>query len=118
MTDFSRLAMRCYSVQWRDQIFAKGYEFLSFARNMYKSIGKNTVKNFLIILNNLPQQHLKLLQKEPIKEKAEGTCDLIGNKIANRITKNSKTSPKNNSEANEEISSSFREWYTSSERRY
>ena len=32
---------------------------------------------------------------------AEATGDLIGNKIADRITKVSKTSPKINSEANE-----------------
>ena len=31
------------------------------------------------------------------------TVDLIGNKIADRITKVSKTSPKNNSETNKEI---------------
>ena len=33
--------MTRYSVQPRDLIFVKGYEFLSFARNM----GKNVVKN-------------------------------------------------------------------------
>ena len=37
--------MRRYSVQSRDQIFVKGYEFLSFARNMCKSIAKNKSKN-------------------------------------------------------------------------
>ena len=46
--------------------------------------------------------HLKLLQKEQLKKTAEATGDLIGNKIADRITKVSKTSPKNNPEANEE----------------
>ena len=40
---------------------------------------------------------LKLLQKT-----AEPTCDLIGNKIADKITRASKTSPKNNLETNEE----------------
>ena len=33
--------MTCYSVQQRDQIFEKGYGFLSFARNMGRNIGKN-----------------------------------------------------------------------------
>ena len=45
--------------------------------------------------------HLKLIQ---IAEKitAEATGDLIGNKIADRNTLVSKTSPKNNSQTNEE----------------
>ena len=39
------LQMRRYSVQPREQIFVKGYGFLSFAKNMVKSIGKNESKN-------------------------------------------------------------------------
>ena len=61
----------CYSVQPSDQIFAKGYGFWPFAKNISKNIGKNisknwvvnTVKNLLVILKNLQQMHLKLLQK-------------------------------------------------------
>ena len=37
--------MTCYSVQPRDQIFVKGYGFLSFARNMSRNIGNNISKN-------------------------------------------------------------------------
>ena len=37
--------MTWYWVQLRDRIFAKGYGFLSFARNMGKNIGKNISKN-------------------------------------------------------------------------
>ena len=64
--------MRC-SVQPRYRIFVKGYGFLVFAKNMGKSIGeiisknlrgKNTAKNFLIMINNLQQMHLKVLRKE------------------------------------------------------
>ena len=33
--------MTRYSVQPRDQIFVKGYIFLSFAKNMGRNIGKN-----------------------------------------------------------------------------
>ena len=61
-----------YLVQTRDQILAKGYGFLSFAKNMGKILIKiqiktwvvNTAKNVLIMLNNLQQMHLKLLRKE------------------------------------------------------
>ena len=37
--------MMRYSLQPRDQIFVKGYGFLSFAKNMGKNIGKNISKN-------------------------------------------------------------------------
>ena len=61
--------MTRYLVQPRDQIFVKGYGFLYFAESMCGNIGKNiskilsgkTVKNFLIMLNNLQQMRLKLL---------------------------------------------------------
>ena len=33
--------MTCYSVQPRDQIFVKGYGFLSFAKNKNKNTGRN-----------------------------------------------------------------------------
>ena len=33
-----------------------------------KTVGTNTVKNFLITLNNLPQIHFKLLQKKQFKK--------------------------------------------------
>ena len=37
-----------------------------------------------------------------MQKTAEATSDLIGNKIAEKITRVSKTSPMNNSETNEE----------------
>ena len=39
---------------------------------------------------------LKTASKRVVQKTAEGTGDLIGNKIAGRITKFSKTSPQNN----------------------
>ena len=66
----------------------------------------NIDRNFLIMVNNLPQIYLKLLQKEQcfkksnaskraIQKSAEATGDLFGNKIAHKITKISKTSKQN-----------------------
>ena len=46
--------------------------------------------------------HLKLLQKEQFRETAEATGDLIGNKIVNKITRDSLTSPQNISVKSEE----------------
>ena len=59
----------------------------------------------------------KLLQKESFKKKktAEATSDLIGNKIADKITRVSEISPKINSETNEE--EILREKYISPELR-
>ena len=38
--------MTRYSIQPRDPIFVKGYEFLSIAKKMGKNIGKNISKNW------------------------------------------------------------------------
>ena len=66
-----------YSVQPRDRIFVKCYGFLSFPKNMDKSIGKNISKKlsgkysqkiFLILLTNLLEMNLTLLQKESFKK--------------------------------------------------
>ena len=64
------------SVQPRDRIFVEGYGLLFFARNIGKMLLKievknyvvNTVRNFLILLNNLLQIHFQLLQKEQFKK--------------------------------------------------
>ena len=65
-----------YSVQSRDQIFVKGYGFLSFANNMGKNIGKKIsinlsgkyIQKLLDHTKNLQQMHLKPLQKESFKK--------------------------------------------------
>ena len=67
------------------------------------------------MLNNLLQIYLKVLQKEQFKKTAEATGDLIGNKIADKITRVSKTLPQNNSGTNEE--QILRERYLSPEQR-
>ena len=53
-----------YSVEPRDRIYVKGYEFLSFAKNMDKKLIINMVKIFLIVLKNLQRMQLKLLQEK------------------------------------------------------
>ena len=59
--------------------------------------------------------YLKVLQKEQFKKTVEATGDLIGNKIADKITRVSKTLPQNNSGTNEE--QILRERYLSPEQR-
>ena len=48
-----------YSVQPRDQIFVKGYGFLSFAKNMGKNIGKNISKNLSGKFSQKPLDRVK-----------------------------------------------------------
>ena len=99
-----------YSVQTRDQIFVKGYGFLSFARNMGKNAGKNISKNVSSkysqkLLNHVKQSAtdvLKTSSKRTIQKTTEATGDLIRNEIADKITRVSKTSKTNRSEGNEE----------------
>ena len=106
--------MTRYSVQPRDRIIVKGYGFLSFDRNMGKNISQNLSSKY----SQKPLDHakqfatdaLKTASKRVIQKRAKATGDLIGNKIADRITKVWKTSPRNNSETNEEI---LRERYIS-----
>ena len=113
-----------YSVQLRDQIFVKGYGFLPFAKNMGRNIGKNISKNVSgrcgQKLLDHPKQFstnaTKTASKRAIQKAAQIASDLIGNKIADRITRVSKTSPKNNLEVNEQ--EIHREKYISSEARH
>ena len=114
--------MTRYSVQLRDRIFVKGYGFLSFARNMGKNIGKNISKILSSKYSHKLLDHAKQSATDPLKtpskieiqKTAEPSRDLIGNKIADKITRVSKTSPQNNSEIKEE--EILRERYISPEK--
>ena len=98
--------MMSYSVQPRGRILVKGYGFLSFAKNLDKNIGKNVSKNisgkYSQKLPINPKQSatdaLKTSSKRVIQNTAEATGDLVGNNIANTITKVSKNSQQINSE--------------------
>ena len=57
-----------YSIKLRDRIHVKGYEVLSFAKNMGKSLSINMVKNLLIGLKNLQQMQQKQHRKEQFKK--------------------------------------------------
>ena len=96
---------RC-SVQPRDQIFLKGYGFLSFARDMGKNISKNLISKYTQKLLDHTKQSatdaLKTASQRAIQKTAEATGVLIENEIAGKITRDSNTFPQNNSEANEE----------------
>ena len=93
--------MMHYSIQPKGKIFIKGYRFLSFAKNIAKIISKNVSGKYnQKLLDHVKQSAtdaLRTTSKRVIQKRAEATSDLIGNKIANRITNVSRSSPQNNS---------------------
>ena len=100
--------MTRYSVQPRDCIFVKSYGFFTFARNMGQDIGKNINKKLSSNSSQKLLDHakesatdaLKTDSRRAIQKTTEPTGNLIGNKVVDRITKVSKTSPQNNSVKN------------------
>ena len=96
--------MTPYSIRSKDQISVKGYEFFFFTIDMSKDIGKNIIKSLngkysqklLDQAKKIATDALKTIsKKEKFKEKTVATGDLIGNKIANKITKALRTPPQN-----------------------
>ena len=61
--------MMRYSLQPRDQILVKGYEFLSFAKNMGKKLSKNLRSKYSqkLLDHAKKMTDLKLLQKSNSK---------------------------------------------------
>ena len=82
---------------------------MSFAKNMGKNIDKKISKNVRSEYSQNLFDHaeqsatdaLETASKRKIQKAAEATGDLIRNKIADEISRVSKTSPQNNSETNQ-----------------
>ena len=78
-----------YLIELRDRIYVKGYGFLSFAKNMGKSLSNKYVQK-LDSAKKSTADAIKTASKKAIQETAEATGDLIGNKISDEITNVSK----------------------------
>ena len=58
-----------YSIEPQDRIYVKGYEFLSFAKNMGENLSNEYGQKLLdSAKKNLQQMQQKLLQKEQFKK--------------------------------------------------
>ena len=71
--------MMLYSVQPRDRVFVKDYGFLSFAKNMGKSICKNINKYLIIIIIiiiNLSRLHKFTMVLMPRRKKINTISEL------------------------------------------
>ena len=94
-----------YATEPRDRIYEKGYGFLSFAKNMGKSWSNKFGQKLLDSPKKSTTDAIKTAWKRAIQKTAEGTGDLIGNKIADKITSVSKKSAKElpNDETEEDV---------------
>ena len=79
-----------YSIQPRDRIYVKGYGFLSFAKNMGKSLSNKYSQKLLDSAKKPTTDAIKTASKTAIQKTVEATGDLVGNKIAGKITSVSK----------------------------
>ena len=79
-----------YSIEPWDKIYVKGYRFLSFAKNMGKSLSNKYGQKLLDSAKKSTTDAIKTASKSAIQKTVEATGDLIGNKIADKITSVSK----------------------------
>ena len=105
-----------YSIAPRERRYVKGYGFLSFARNFDNKYGKKLMNTAIKTGTNFDSKYDKKLTDTAIKtgkdsatiagkkivhKTAEATGDLIGNKIADKITSASKKSQNEEIQPNE-----------------
>ena len=79
-----------YSIELRDRIYEKGYGFLSFAKNIVKSLSNKYGQKLLHSAKKSTTDAIKTASKRAIQKTAEATGDFICNKIADKITNVSK----------------------------
>ena len=79
-----------YSIEPRDRIYVKGYGFLSFAKNMGKSLSNKYGEERLDSAKKSTTDATKTASKRAIQKTAEASGVLIGDKIADKITSVSK----------------------------
>ena len=76
----------------KERIYVKEYWFLAFAKNISKNLSYKYSQKLLDSASKSTTDGLKTASKRPIQKIAEETGDLIGNKIADKITHLKKSS--------------------------
>ena len=79
-----------YSIEPRDRIYVKGYGFLTFAKNMGKSLTNKYGQKLLDSAKKSTTDSIKIASERVIQQTAESTGSLNGSKIADKITSVSK----------------------------
>ena len=110
-----------YSIEPRDRIYVKGYGFLTFAKNMGKSLSNKYGQKLVDSAKKSTTDALKTASKRAIQKTAEAAGDLICNKIADKITsvskKPAKESPNDETEEDVEIASPKKRYISPQERK-
>ena len=79
-----------YSIEPRDRIYVKGYGFLSFAKNMGKSLSNKYGQKLLDSAKKSTADAIKTASKRAIQKIAEATGDIICKNTADKIRSISK----------------------------
>ena len=89
-----------YSIEHRDRLYVKGYRFLSFAENTDKNLSNKYSLKLLDTAKKSTTDAIETASKRAIQKAPEATGDLIGNKIADKVTSVPRKTQNNKSEAN------------------
>ena len=97
-----------YSIEPRERRHVKGYGFLSFARNIgthaakaAKNMSNKYSQKLVATAKKSATDAIETASKRAIQETAVATGDLVGNKIADKITSASKKSHNEEIQSNE-----------------
>ena len=79
-----------FSIEPRDRIYVNGYGYLSYAKNIGKNLSNKSGQNIFDAAKKSTKDAIKIASKKVVQKTAEATGDLIGNKLADKITSISK----------------------------
>ena len=100
-----------YSIEPRDRIYVKGYGFLSFAKNMGKSLSNKYGQKLLDSAKKSTTDAIKTASKRAIQKTAKAMGNLICNKITDKTTSVSTKNASKNGDANSETEAPKKDTY-------
>ena len=113
-----------YSIEPRERRYVKGYGFLSFAGNIAthaakvaKDMSNKYNQKLVDTAKKSSADAIKTASKRAIQKIAEATGDLVGNKIADKITSASKKSHNEEIQSNKVNNETPKERYISPKER-
>ena len=83
-----------YSIEPKDQIYMKGYGFMTFTKRMSTHLSNKYSQKTLDTAKKSATDAIKTASRRAIQKTAEAIGDLIGNKITDKVTNVSKQSNK------------------------
>ena len=83
-----------YSLEPRERIYVKGYGFMSFAKNRGKNLSNKYSQKIIDTAKKSTTDAINAASQRAVQKTAEAMGDLVGNKIADKITSISEKSTK------------------------